>query len=191
MSSSSEIIDDAKGYVEHSGMTLESFVRAYHGGTEAVIMPEIRDRLHAPDFGRGFYATASEEQAVRWAKRVRLARKAKEAVVTIFDISALDADGLSVKVFDGVSEAWFDAVISCRSGNDVFSGFDVVIGPVANDNVYQTIRFFETGVYSKEEAMRRLLAERLFNQIVFKTSGSLRILRYVSHSVVAVEGGAV
>ena len=47
---------------------------AYHGGTEAVTAPEIRDRLHAPDFGKGFYTTASEEQAVRWAKRVRLER---------------------------------------------------------------------------------------------------------------------
>ena len=44
--------------------------------------PEIRERLHAPDFGKGFYTTASEEQAIRWAKRVRLVRKAKEAVVT-------------------------------------------------------------------------------------------------------------
>ncbi len=47
---------------------------AYHGGTEAVTAPGIRDRLHAPDFGKGFYTTASKEQAVRWAKRVRLER---------------------------------------------------------------------------------------------------------------------
>lgn len=170
--------------------TMFCFRIAYHGGTEAVVTPEIRKRLHAPDFGTGFYTTASEEQSARWAKRVRLVRKAKEAVVTVYDISLLDASGLKVKEFGGVSEEWFDSVISCRAGNDVFSGFDVVIGPVANDNVYQTIRFFETGVYSKEEAMRRLLAERLFNQIVFKTAESLRCLRYVSHDNVAMEGGA-
>ena len=150
--------------------------------------PEIRERLHAPDFGKGFYTTASEEQAIRWAKRVRLVRKAKEAVVTVYDVSTLETNALSVKTFDGVSEEWFDAVIACRQGTDVFSGYDVVIGPVANDNVYQTIRFFETGVYSKDEAMRRLLAERLFNQIVFKTPAALACCRYVSHK--AVEGGA-
>ena len=71
----------------------------------------------------------------------------------------------------------------------MFAGYDVVIGPVANDNVYQTIRFFETGVYSKDEAMRRLLAERLFNQIVFKTAAALACCRYVSHKVVE-EGAA-
>ena len=47
---------------------------AYHGGTEAVTALGIRDRLHAPDFSKGFYTTASKEQAVRWAKRVRLER---------------------------------------------------------------------------------------------------------------------
>lgn len=161
---------------------------AYHGGTEAVTAPEIRERLHAPDFGKGFYTTASEEQAIRWAKRVRLVRKATEAVVTVYDVSTLETNALSVKTFDGVSEEWFDAVIACRQGTDVFSGYDVVIGPVANDNVYQTIRFFETGVYSKDEAMRRLLAERLFNQIVFKTAAALACCRYVSHKV--VERGA-
>jgi hypothetical protein len=93
--------------------------------------------------------------------------------VTIYDVSALDEGSLVVKTFGGVSEEWFDAVIACRQGNDVLAGCDVVIGPVANDNVYQTIRFFETGVSSKDEAMRRLLAERLFNQVVFKTSAAL------------------
>ena len=160
---------------------------AYHGGTGAVTAPEIRERLHAPDFGEGFYTTASEEQAIRWAKRVRLVRKAKEAVVTKYDISSLASCPLVVKSFAGVSEEWFDAVIACRQGSDVFAGCDVVIGPVANDNVYQTIRFFETGVYSKDEAMRRLLAERLFNQIVFKTPDALAYCRYISHNV--VEGG--
>ena len=146
---------------------------AYHGGTEAVTAPEIRERLHAPDFGKGFYTTASEEQAIRWAKRVRLVRKAKEAVVTIYDVSALETNALAVKTFDGVSEEWFDAVIACRQGTDVFALYDVVIGPVANDNVYQTIRFFETGIYSKDEAMLRLLSERLFNQIVCKTAAAI------------------
>ena len=176
--------------MENIDRALSQGVRlAYHGGTESVIVPEIRDRLHAPDFGRGFYTTESEEQAMRWAKRVRLVRKSKEAVVTIYDISALDEGSLAIKAFGGVSEEWFDAVIACRQGNDVFAGCDVVIGPVANDNVYQTIRFFETGVYSKDEAMRRLLAERLFNQVVFKTPAALACCRYVSHKI--VEEGAL
>lgn len=170
--------------------SIEGIRFVYHGGTEPVVVPEIRKRLNAPDFGLGFYTTESEEQAVRCAKHVRLVRKTKDAVVTVYDISALNASHLKVKVFDSVSEEWFDAIITCRSGKDALSGYDVVIGPVANDNVYRTIRFFETGVYDKAEAMRRLLAERLFNQVVFKTDIALQALRYVSHGVVASEGGS-
>ena len=162
---------------------------AYHGGTEAVPAPEIRERIHAPDFGLGFYTTSSEEQASRWARRVRLVRTACEAVVTRYDISALGSSGLKIKEFGGVSEEWFDTVIACRGGNDILAGFDIVVGPVANDNVYQTLRLFETGIYSKKEAMRRLLAERLFDQIVFKTPASLRCIRYVSHATVVEAGG--
>lgn len=95
------------------------FRLAYHGGTEAVPSPEIRERLHAPDFGKGFYTAESEEQAVRWARRVRFVRKAAEAVVTAYDVSAIGGGGLAVKVFDGVSEEWFDAAIACRAGHDV------------------------------------------------------------------------
>ena len=162
----------------------------YHGGTEVVAKPEIRTRLRMPDFGTGFYTTSSEEQAVRWAKHVRLIRGESSAVVTSYDVSGFHAGELVVKKFESVTEEWFDAVIACRGGNDVFTGFDVVIGPVANDNVYQTIRFFETGVYSKDEAMRRLLAERLFNQVSFKTAASLDCLKYISHAVVEDAGGA-
>ncbi len=168
--------------------TARAFRLAYHGGTEPVPAPEIRARLHAPDFGLGFYTTASEDQAARWARHVRLVRKAEEAVVTVYDISALAAGALAVKEFGGVSEEWFDAVIACRGGSDVLAAYDVVVGPVADDNVYQTLRLFETGIYSKAEAMRRLLAERLFNQIVFKTPASLRVVRYVSHAAIPAEG---
>ena len=166
------------------------YVRAYHGGTEAVIAPEIRPRLRAPDFGPGFYTTASAEQAARWALRMRRTRGAEEAVVSVYDISELSESGLDIVLFEEVTEEWFDSVLACRNGMDVFACRDVVVGPVANDNVYQTIRFFETGVYSKDEAMRRLLAERLFNQIAFKTDSALRLCRYISHHAAEeMEGG--
>ena len=160
------------------------YARAYHGGTEVVVTPEIRPRLRAPDFGPGFYTTASAEQASRWAARMRRTRGAERAIVSVYDISGLSDSGLDILSFSGVTEEWFDCVLSCRNGTDVFASRDVVIGPVANDNVYQTIRFFETGVYTKEEAMRRLLAERLFNQIVFKTGTALRFCLYLSCQIV-------
>ena len=40
----------------------------YHGGSIAVEIPKIRDRIYNKDFGRGFYYTKFQLQAERWAK---------------------------------------------------------------------------------------------------------------------------
>jgi len=46
--------------------------------------------------------------------------------------------------------------------------YDIVIGLVADDNAYLSIRLFETGVMSKEETIKRL-----------KKSGNLIIIFYL------------
>jgi len=46
----------------------------YHGSNVAVRKPEIRPLVRALDFGRAFYLTTCEEQAVKWAKTSTLRR---------------------------------------------------------------------------------------------------------------------
>jgi hypothetical protein len=41
----------------------------YHGSFCEIKEPEIRISTHDKDFGQGFYCTALQEQAERWAKR--------------------------------------------------------------------------------------------------------------------------
>lgn len=41
----------------------------YHGSTDLVDKPEIRESDVYLDFGVGFYTTTSFEQAERWAKK--------------------------------------------------------------------------------------------------------------------------
>ena len=57
---------------------------------------------------------------------------------------------------------------------------DLVPAVVADDNVYETIRLYESGVYTRDEALRRLRTERLFNQLTFKTEKALSYCRFVS-----------
>jgi len=47
------------------------------------------------------------------------------------------------------------------------------IGPVSDDNICLTVKLFETGVLDKEEALKRLKVEKLFDQILFHTEKSL------------------
>lgn len=153
---------------------------AFHGGTEVVEKPEIRKSPRNLDFGIGFYTTQSREQAARWAERQRKVRGLPVSIVNKYDISGLWSAELACKTFEGATEEWLDAVIACRKGTDVFAPYDVVVGPVADDNVYETIRLYESGVYTREETIRRLKTERLFNQLTFKSDKALAFCRFVS-----------
>ncbi|NJD01487.1 MAG: DUF3990 domain-containing protein, partial [Ruminiclostridium sp.] len=41
------------------------------------------------------------------------------------------------------------------------------------DMIYTVVQYYENGVYDKNEAIKRLKVEKLFNQILFHTDKSL------------------
>lgn len=51
---------------------------------------------------------------------------------------------------------------------------------VIGDNVYLTVKLFEVGVLDKDEAIRRLKVEKLFNQILFHNEKALKYCVYDS-----------
>ena len=66
-------------------------MKLYHGSLEQVDKPEIRESDHTLDYGKGFYATTSQEQAENWVKRRAKEMKASQGYVNVyeFDDSAL------------------------------------------------------------------------------------------------------
>lgn len=59
-----------------------------------------------------------------------------------------------------------DFITANRRGKAIDEKYDVVIGPVADDNVYLTVKLFESGVLDKGETLKRLKVEKLFDQIL-------------------------
>ena len=59
--------------------------------------------------------------------------------------------------------------------------YDLVIGPVADDGVYETIFEYESGVISKETAIRFLKSAKLDNQVTFHTDKSLECIRFIGY----------
>ena len=57
--------------------------------------------------------------------------------------------------------------------------YDIVIGPVANDNLYQVLIGYENGIYTIEETIKRLKTYLLCNQISFHTIKSLECITYL------------
>ena len=154
----------------------------YHGSDTPVKNPKILVSNRLLDFGEGFYTTSSLEQAQRWAKRVREVRKTEEQIVSIYEFDRDKAEKLlKIIKFDSPDREWLQFVSACRSGKETNLEYDIVIGPVANDNVYATIQLFETGLLSEAETIIRLKVEKIFDQILFHTEKALQYCAYLRH----------
>ncbi|MGN0834050.1 MAG: DUF3990 domain-containing protein [Kiritimatiellia bacterium] len=151
----------------------------YHGSNVEVMTPEIRPLVRALDFGQAFYLTSSEEQAVKWAKTSTLRRGAGVPTVSVFEIPEGRFDELTALKFPGPTSVWLRYVSRNRNQGVDDSDADVVIGPVANDNTMSVLNLYFKGAYTEEEALRRLLPQRLRDQFAFKTERSLVCLKFV------------
>ena len=146
----------------------------YHGSDIVVEKPEILQSSHLLDFGIGFYTTSNKEQAIRWAEKVckRNNSARKQLSVYKFDLEKAKSE-LQVIEFIAADEKWLDFIIANRRGKVILEEYDIVLGPVADDNVYLVVKLFETGVLDREETMMRLKVEKLFDQVLFHTEKGL------------------
>ena len=154
----------------------------YHGSFMPVEFPDVLHSRKDVDFGAGFYVTSIRSQADNWAKK--FIRKDKDAFVSSYDFYEDALNKLSVLKFDSYSEEWLNFILNARSGNDT-SSFDVVIGGVANDKVYNTLELFFDDLITKSEALGRLKYEKPNNQICFRSQKAIDLcLTYIKSECV-------
>lgn len=154
----------------------------YHGSTELVDQPEIRKSKNYLDFGTGFYTTTSYDQAERWA-RIKMSREnADNGYVSIyeFDLAAAEKE-TQIQRFTQADIEWLTFVIENRRGEALAKTVDMHVGPVADDNVYRSIRLFETGVLDAEETVKRLKTEVLQDQWTFHTDRILSFVKFIGY----------
>lgn len=152
----------------------------YHGSTVLVDNPEIRRSYVFLDFGAGFYTTTSFEQAERWAKIKMRRNSVEKGYVSVYELDLEKAEKeLNIKRFEKADFEWLNFVVSNRKGEITDDMFDMHVGPVADDNVYQSIRLFETGVYDAEYTVKRLKTEILHDQWTLHTDRILKCLKFV------------
>ncbi len=140
----------------------------FHGGYEAIPRPEIRIGRNTKDFGPGFYCTIIKEQAQRWARRY------DTKMVSIYDVR-LDM-GLKIKDFQEMSEEWLDFIIACRGGKE--HDYDIVIGAMANDQIYNYISDYIEGIITREQFWSLAKFKYPTHQINFCTNAALKCLEY-------------
>jgi hypothetical protein len=144
------------------------------------------------DFGKGFYTTTDFAQARTFAimKGRRNRADTKYVHEFLFNADNESLGGLRVKRFAIPDIEWLDFIIENRlrepdADNPDATVFDVVIGPVADQAAGPIIENLIQGVYgslltdghrAKSFAIGLLDADRLENQVVFRTEKALRIL---------------
>ena len=155
----------------------------YHGSNVVVEQPEVNASRRALDFGAGFYLTSNRDQAERWAQAVARRRQSGSAILNCFEFDEIKIGLWKVLKFDGPNADWLDFVVSNRKGVFESSAFDIVIGPVANDSTMPVIDDYMDGRYTKEEAIVRLLPQKLTDQYAFVSEKSLTALSYSGSEV--------
>ena len=156
----------------------------YHGSLEIVEKPQILQANRPLDFGTGFYTTTSLQQARRWVKLRMEQSQASVGFINIYEYTP--KRDLRTRLFRSANEAWVDFVHANRTIQDYNHDYDIVTGPVANDNVYLSFNLYESGIMTKRELIRRLKTYKLVDQLLFHTERSLDTLEYVGNKEVRI-----
>ena len=143
------------------------------------------------DFGRGFYLTDIEEQAERMAVRVSRIYGGTP-VVNSYEIEDdfRNIPDLRIKDF-GVrtTEEWAKFVMNNRSRaftdekSDLCNKdnkYDIVIGPVADDNMALLFRQYENEIIDFDTLLKGMIYKKTSSQYSFHTIKSIKLLRKVA-----------
>ena len=167
----------------------------YHGSNTEIDTIELGKCKPFKDFGPGFYTTPLHEQALSMARRtVRIFGNGKPSTTEFFcnddlfnkSVEKSSAGMLKIKQFDEPNNEWARFVINNR--NKRFAQFqspecnadckyDIVIGPVANDDITALVDVYLSGILSDEALIRELSFRELSIQYSFHTEKSINFLK--------------
>ena len=148
----------------------------YQGSNVKVKEPILLKVQRELDFGKGFYTTNDMEQAARWAWRTAKRRGESNAFVTVYEVNEDELKNICLLSFDSPNVEWLNFVVKNRKGEYIAGNWDIISGPVADDQTAQVIDLYLEGAYDEEEAIRRFLTQRLKDQYAFKTNEALKLL---------------
>ncbi|MCD8201540.1 MAG: DUF3990 domain-containing protein [Clostridia bacterium] len=155
-------------------MSQELSTTLYHGSISEITAIDVNKGRPLKDFGKGFYMAVSKKQAIGMMhKKYHEALKRCEPDEISEHLYEITLDEqvirrLNVKVFSDADAEWLDFVLMCRKSEDFVHGYDMVIGPTADDNINRSFNFYEGGdlgeigsVEAKNTLLHFLQAEKL------------------------------
>ena len=173
-------------------------MRLYHGSN--IVIDSINLAMCRPykDFGRGFYLTDIKEQAEKMAVRVSKIYGGSP-IVSTFEIQddfrkiygMREKELIVYKDFGlETTEEWAKFVMNNR--NRTFTNvkdtlcnkdnkYDIVIGPVADDNMALLFRQYENEIIDFKTLLAGMIYKKTSSQYSFHTEKSIKFLRKVEN----------
>lgn len=143
----------------------------YHGSNREVKVPDLLKAKRETDFGAGFYLTKDERMAKKWAAG---------KLTSIYNAYNIKTDDLKLHYFKLDTE-WLDFVRDNRLSieNHKYDEYDVLIGPTADDMLFDTLRDYLNDTITSYETIRLMSALKYSEQIVLKTDKAVSRLTFL------------
>ena len=133
----------------------------YHTSTVEIRQPDLLHSRPRLDFGKGFYLTPICEQAERYGER--FIRRGEKAILNVFLLDE-NRDECSHKIFTAYDGEWLDFVTACRKELP-HENYDIIEGGIADDQVFDTVDLYFSGVYTREQALAQLQYKKPNHQV--------------------------
>ncbi len=159
----------------------------YHGTNIDIQQIDLSKCRPNKDFGKGFYLTTIKEQAERMALRVSKMFGGDPIINEyIFEDKVITSSDLNIKFFDNPNKEWAQFVIANRNykrieniqeDNNIDNRYDIVIGPIANDDLALLFRQFSDGLITVETLVKEMEYKKLTDQYSFHTDRAINLLQ--------------
>ena len=151
----------------------------YHGSNIEISTPKIMPSNRALDFGVAFYLTSDLDQAKNWALKKAKMNNTERGCVSVFEVDLNNIKSLNYIEFQQPNRDWLHYIVANRKRMLSSDDYDIVIGPVANDQTIRVVNEFLRGLHTEEITIQLLLTQRLKDQYAFKTKKALNILSFI------------
>ena len=146
-------------------------MKLYHSSKLIVEHPEVSYSREFLDFGKGFYLTSIEDQAISYGNR--FIRREENAWLNIYELE-FNPDDWKILQFESYDMEWLTFVTRCRKGEDD-SDYDLILGGIANDKVVRTLDLYFNGDITAEVAIGKLKYEKPNNQYCIRSQKMIEL----------------
>ena len=157
----------------------------YHGSNHDFNNVDLSKSKGRRDFGKGFYTTTIKEQAQQWG--YNMFNRFGGDGIFLYEFEFSPSGDLKSKMFTGITDEWFDFILENRIHGGLQHDYDYIQGPVANDKTFLTITGFIDGIFSREEAMRRLQYSKSNDQLSIHTEKAVTFLNLKHKSMTSLD----